>query len=254
MEPRPRIHLDLTTRDEGARRDLCRAAEEQGSVTSVWLTCDPRGPDPLLETLILAGETKNLRFTVAYPPGLMTPVVLVHQFNTVSAILEGRIALALMCEAESAWFAAYAVACDTPEIRNREYLEICLAFWQAEGPVDYLGSYYHIEQGHLGTPFVDPLRSRPEIHLCGNNPATMALAAGRADRVWLDETAFAARDSAAPAPATAIGIRLEEGPQRNGNMARYQALGITDFRLTGAAPERTGATPEAPVRCAGATP
>jgi alkanesulfonate monooxygenase len=42
-------------------------------------------------------------------------------------------------------------------------------FWRDDGPVNFHGTYYHIEDGRLNTPFVSPQATQPAIYVGGNS-------------------------------------------------------------------------------------
>jgi alkanesulfonate monooxygenase len=60
--------------------------------------------------------------------------------------------------------------------RTTEFLEICRAFWNRNGPVTYSGKYYQIENGHLNTPFEALQRTLPEIFIAGGSMEAQSLA------------------------------------------------------------------------------
>jgi alkanesulfonate monooxygenase len=52
--------------------------------------------------------------------------------------------------------------------------------WDGDGPVNFHGRHYHIEEGKLNTPFVSPDRTAPELFLGGASAPALDLAAKHA--------------------------------------------------------------------------
>ena len=77
---------------------------------------------------------------------------------------------------------------------TREFLEICLAFWEQPHPVTYPGQYYKIDQGQLKTPFGACDQVRPAIHLYGEDLGAFGEALPLADGVWLPLNSVADSD------------------------------------------------------------
>ena len=71
---------------------FARSAEEAG-IESVLISCGPYEPDSLLTACALGRETKKLKFIAAFRSGWMQPTTFVQQFNTLSQLVKGRVAL-----------------------------------------------------------------------------------------------------------------------------------------------------------------
>ena len=68
--------------------------------------------------------------------------------------------------------------------RSDEFLAVCRALWQNQGPVNFKGKYYEIENSTLNTPFASSERSAPEIYVGGNSSLAEQLAVKYGDCLW----------------------------------------------------------------------
>src|SRR5919202_1283513 len=71
---------------------FARSAEEAG-IESVLLSFSRYEPDTILIACAVGQAVKKLKFIVAYRSGLMQPTTFVQQVNTLSALIQGRVAL-----------------------------------------------------------------------------------------------------------------------------------------------------------------
>jgi alkanesulfonate monooxygenase len=156
---------------------FARQAEEAG-IESVLIALNRHEPDPLLISCALGLATKKLKFISAYRSGLLQPTTLVQQINTLSALIDGRLALNIVAGSSTAEQHGYGdfLSHDERYARAEEFLAVCNAFWRNEGEVDFNGKYYRVEQGKLHTPFVSPDRTAPEIYLSGHSESAERLA------------------------------------------------------------------------------
>src|SRR5205085_6773317 len=76
-------------------------AERAGN-ESVLVSFSRYEPDPFMVSCALGRATKKLKFIAAYRSGLMQPTIFVQQLNTVSALIDGRIALNLVAGSSTA--------------------------------------------------------------------------------------------------------------------------------------------------------
>ena len=66
--------------------------------------------------------------------------------------------------------------------------EVCNAFWNGSGPVDFQGKHYQLEGGRLHTPFLAPNRDAPEIYVSGHSAPAFDLSLAQGScwvRIWL---------------------------------------------------------------------
>jgi len=164
---------------------FCRLAEEHG-IDSLLMACGYYMPDPVPLVAALGTATERIRFMLAYRSGLLLPTVFVQQVNTLAALNGGRVSLNMVIGHSVEEQRCYGdfLSHDERYHRSDEFLTICKAFWAQNGAVDFEGRYFRVEQGRLGTPFLAPDRSAPEIYLGGGSPLALEIAARHAD-CWL---------------------------------------------------------------------
>ena len=158
-----------------AQAAFCRRAEECG-IESVLMAFGFTRPDPLALSAALGMLTTRIKFMVACRSGIFSPTVFVQQVNTVSALTNGRICLNMVAGHSPHELHYYGdfLAHDERYERTDEFLSVCRAFWQRNGPVNFHGRHYRVEEGRLNTPFVAADRLAPEIYLEGSRHATPA--------------------------------------------------------------------------------
>ncbi len=155
---------------------------EQAGIESVLVSFSRYEPDPFMVSCALGSVTKKLKFIAAYRSGLMQPTTFVQQINTLSALLDGRLALNLVAGSSTAEQRGYGdyLHHDERYARAEEFLAVCNAFWNAEGEVNFDGKYYRVEGGKLYTPFLAPHRRAPEIYISGHSENAERLALAQA--------------------------------------------------------------------------
>lgn len=160
---------------------FARHAEEAG-IDSVLISFSRYEPDPFVVSCALGQATSKLKCIAAYRSGLMQPTTFVQQVNTLSTLMQGRIALNIVAGSSSAEQRGYGdyFAHDERYARAEEFLEVCNSFWRANGEVNFDGKYYRVEQGKLHTPFLSPTRNAPEIYASGHSEPAERLALGQA--------------------------------------------------------------------------
>src|ERR1700752_512852 len=162
-----------------------RCAEEVG-IESVLMSFSRYEPDTLVIASALGQVTKKLKFIVAYRTGFMQPTTFVQQVNTLSGLIDGRVALNIVAGRSTAEQRGYGDFLDHDEryARADEFLEICHAFWRSNGEVVFKGGYFQVESGQLSTPFIAPDRKSPEIYVSGHSAQAERLAQ-RQGSAWL---------------------------------------------------------------------
>ena len=156
---------------------FARHAEDSG-IDSVLISFSRYEPDPFVVACALGQRVSELKFLVAYRSGLMQPTTFVQQMNTASALLQGRVSFNIVAGSSTEEQRGYGdyLSHDERYARAEEFLEVCNAFWRAEGEVNFEGKYYRVEQAKLATPFVAPDRSAPEIFVSGHSEQSERLA------------------------------------------------------------------------------
>ena len=165
---------------------FARHAEDAG-IESVLISFSRYEPEPFLVACALGQATARLKYIVAYRSGLMQPTSFVQQINTLSALIQGRVAVNIVAGSAAAENRGYGdfLPHDERYERADEFLGACNAFWRnGHDGVDFDGRYYKIEKGMIHTPFTSPDRSAPEIYVSGHSEQSMELAASQGT-CWL---------------------------------------------------------------------
>jgi alkanesulfonate monooxygenase len=151
---------------------------EAAGIESVLISFSRYEPDPLMVSCSLGRVTRQLKFIVAYRSGLMQPATFVQQVNTLSTLIDGRVAVNIVAGSAKAEQRGYGdfLAHDDRYARADEFLAVCHAFWRNGSEVDFEGRYYQVERGKLHTPLLAPGRSAPEIYISGHSERAEQLA------------------------------------------------------------------------------
>jgi alkanesulfonate monooxygenase len=159
---------------------------EQIGIDSVLLSFSRYEPDTLMIACALGRVTRALKFIAAYRSGLMQPTTFVQQLNTLSGLIQGRVAVNIVAGSSPAEQRGYGDFLDHDDryARAHEFLAIGDAFWSGSDGVDFEGKYYRVERGRLHTPFTAPDRAMPEIYVSGHSPQAEHLALSRGS-CWL---------------------------------------------------------------------
>ena len=171
------------TMSPAARTDMegwtyfARHAEEAG-IDSVLIALSRYEPDPLLISCALGQAAKKLKFISAYRSVLLKTTSFVQQITSLSALIEGRVAINIVAGSSKMEQRSYGdfLPHDERYERAGEFLAVCNAFWRNNGEVDFDGKYYQVEKGRLNTPFVAPDRRAPEIYISGHSANAERLA------------------------------------------------------------------------------
>jgi alkanesulfonate monooxygenase len=162
-----------------------RCAEEAG-IESVLLSFSRYEPDTLMIACALGRATRKLKFIVAYRSGLLQPTTFVQQLNTLSGLIDGRVAVNIVAGSSNAEQRGYSDFLDHDEryARTEEFLTVCHAFWKSQDEVDFRGKYFRVDRGRLHTPYTAPERTAPEIYVSGHSPQAEKLALSQGS-CWL---------------------------------------------------------------------
>lgn len=156
---------------------FAHAAEEAG-IDSVLISFSRYEPDTLMMAAALGQVTESLTFIVAFRSGLMQPTAFVQQINTLSGLIGGRVSVNIVAGSSPEEQRGYGdfLSHDERYARTEEFLTICHAYWRDNGPVDFSGNYFRVEQGKLSTPFLSAVRRSPEIYIAGHSDPARRLA------------------------------------------------------------------------------
>lgn len=164
-----------------------QAAQAMG-IDSLLVHFGRHDPEPLHISSAVGQAVKRINFMVAHRSGLMQPAAFVHQVNTISGLLQGRISLNIVAGSSTEEQRGYGDFLNHDEryARAGEFLDICHAFWAStpEKGVNYAGQYYTVAEGRLHTPFVASHKKSnwvgPEIYVSGHSDEAESLAKRRA--------------------------------------------------------------------------
>lgn len=164
---------------------FARGAEEAG-IESVLLSFSRYEPDTIMIACALGRVTTKLKFIIAYRSGLMQPATFVQQINTLSTLIEGRLAINIVAGSSTEEQRGYGDYLEHDEryARAEEFLTVCQEFWRGGDGVSFDGRYYRVENGRLNTPFVNGGRTAPEIYVAGHSDAAERLALSKGS-AWL---------------------------------------------------------------------
>jgi alkanesulfonate monooxygenase len=164
--------------------NLCIKAEENG-IDSMLMAIGFTRPDPLVLTVALGQQTKNIKFLVAVRSGLISPAFFVQQLNTASTLIGNRIHVNVVNGHSPNELKFYGDFLEHDERyeRTKEFMHLCNSFWSNNGPVNFNGNYYQVENGKIETPF-NSSTGRPEIFIGGNSKNSELLVCEHGDCLW----------------------------------------------------------------------
>jgi len=174
----------LASRPESALPDVeyqasfCRTAEDVG-IESLLTDFGWSKPDSILLSAAIGLQCTRAKFIIAYRSGLICPTTFVQQLNTLSALIDGRFSLNVVAGHSPDEQRSYGdfLPHDERYARTEEFLAICNAFWHGDGPVNYEGRFYRLENGKVATPFVSSDGAKgPELYIAGNSDPAMQMA------------------------------------------------------------------------------
>ena len=151
---------------------------EAAGIESVLLSFSRYEPDTFAIACAVGRATTKLKFIAAYRTGFMQPAMFVQQINTLSGLINGRVALNIVAGSSIVEQRGYGDFLEHDEryARADEFLGICHSFWRNGAEVTFSGKYWQIEGGRLLTPFTAPNRTAPEIYVAGHSEQAQQLA------------------------------------------------------------------------------
>lgn len=175
--------------------DLARKAEDLGYSSLLLPDHFGRQLAPLPALLAAAMVTRSLRVgTIVLDNDFRHPVVLAKEAATVDLLTDGRLELGIGAGWLAADYRAAGLPFDPPGVRVArlaEAVRVLKAFFNAEGPVTFEGTFYRVQQLE---PF-PPRRVR--LLIAGSRRRMLELAAREADIVGLEDRQFADRATGA---------------------------------------------------------
>lgn len=134
--------------------------------------------DPLVLATALGQQTQVVNFLVAHRPGIMSPTLFAQQVNSVSHLIDGRIAINMVAghtPAEMGYYGDF-LGHDERYHRMDEFLTICRRFWESNEPFSFKGKFYEVKDARINIPFHSPKRRTPEIYFGGASKAAVEVA------------------------------------------------------------------------------
>lgn len=176
---------DVLPAADGTRRapdidylaQVARAADRLG-YEAMLTPCGTMCEDAWLATAALIGETTNVKFLVAFRPGLLAPTLAAQMASTYQRMSRGRLLLNIVTGADTQELGRFGdfLDKDTRYERTGEFLEILRASWSGE-PFNFDGTHYRVE-GATTRAVPHPL---PPIYFGGASAAAEAIAARHVD-------------------------------------------------------------------------
>ncbi len=156
---------------------VARAADQLGyeavlTPTGTW--CE----DAWLTTAALSRDTRDLKFLVAFRPGLVSPTLAAQQASTFQRITGGRLLLNIVTGGDADEQRRFGdwLDHDRRYDRTAEFITVLRGAWGAE-PFDFHGQHYEV----AGATTVHRPSPTPEIFFGGASPAAERVAASHAD-------------------------------------------------------------------------
>ncbi len=156
---------------------VAQAADQLGfeavlTPTGTW--CE----DSWLTTAALSRDTRDLKFLVAFRPGLISPTLAAQQASTFQRITGGRLLLNIVTGGDAVEQRRFGDWLDHDQRYDRtaEFIAVLRGSWGDE-PFDFHGEHYEM----AGATTVMPPDPLPEIFFGGASPAAERVAAAHAD-------------------------------------------------------------------------
>ena len=156
---------------------IARAADQLGygavlTPTGTW--CE----DAWLTTAALLGQTRRLKFLVAFRPGFISPTLAAQMAATYQRHSGGRLLLNVVTGGDTEEQRRFGDWLDHDQRYDRtgEFLTVLRGAWSGV-PFDFTGKHYEVAGATVSTP-PDPI---PEVFFGGASPAAEQVAAEHAD-------------------------------------------------------------------------
>ena len=152
---------------------VARAADDLG-FDGLLTPCGTACEDAWLTTAMLVPLTRDVKFLVAFRPGLLSPTLAAQMASTYQRLSGGRLLLNIVTGAEPAELARFGdwEDKDTRYARTGEFLEVMTGAW-ADEPTDFEGEHYRVA---AATTRATP-EPRPPVYFGGASPAAEQVAA-----------------------------------------------------------------------------
>jgi alkanesulfonate monooxygenase len=145
-----------------------------GALTPTGTWCE----DAWLTTAALLRETQQLKFLVAFRPGVLSPTLAAQMSATYQRMSRGRLLLNVVTGGDAVEQQRFGDWLDHDQryARTAEFLQVVRGAWSGE-PFDFDGEHYKVK-GATCSAAPDPL---PDIYFGGSSDAALPVAAAHAD-------------------------------------------------------------------------
>jgi alkanesulfonate monooxygenase len=183
--------LDRDGADDGFRyidhlAQIAKAAESSGFLGGL-IPSFPNTDDPWVISSLLAQETRNFRFMIAFQPGFGNPVHTARLSASLQRATNGRLLFNIITggggPAQLWWGDSFTH--DDRYGRTSEFLDIFRGVWSSQD-FSYNGRFYQVEKA--GLPALLRAEEFPEIWFSGSSDAALQASARHADYYlsWLE--------------------------------------------------------------------
>ena len=166
--------------DRDYLRRFARAHEDAG-FDRVLIGYGSSQPDGIQVAAYAASQTDRLGFLVAHRPGFVFPTLAARTFATLDQFAGGRIAVHIITggsDAEQRRDGDF-LDKDSRYARTDEYLDILKRAWTSDGPFNYDGHYYQLEDFYADIR--SPQRPRIPLYFGGSSDAAYRVGGKHAD-------------------------------------------------------------------------
>ncbi len=166
--------------DRDYLRRFARAHEDAG-FDRVLIGYGSSQPDGIQVAAYAASQTDRLGFLIAHRPGFVFPTLAARTFATLDQFAGGRIAVHIITggsDAEQRRDGDF-LDKDSRYARTDEYLDILKRAWTSDGPFDYDGQYYQLEDFYADIR--SPQQPRIPLYFGGSSEAAYRVGGKHAD-------------------------------------------------------------------------
>ena len=166
--------------DRDYLRRFARAHEDAG-FDRVLIGYGSSQPDGIQVAAYAASQTDRLGFLIAHRPGFVFPTLAARTFATLDQFAGGRIAVHIITggsDAEQRRDGDF-LDKDSRYARTDEYLDILKRAWTSDGPFDYDGQYYQLEDFYADIR--SPQQPRIPLYFGGSSDAAYRVGGKHAD-------------------------------------------------------------------------
>ncbi len=156
---------------------LVRTAEDLGfeaALTPTGSACE----DSWIATAALAQHSRELKFLVAFRPGVLSPTLAAQELSTYQRFTGSRLAINIVTGGEDAEMRRYGDTIDKAARYRRtgEFLTILRGVWRG-GEFSFSGEFYTVDNARIAYPVPEV----PTVYFGGSSPEAIEVAAEHAD-------------------------------------------------------------------------